>query len=470
MKPFIKLVKTPNSYYFYDVNTNSIVNIGKEEYDYLKDELSGKKLEKKNDNIEELRNSGLLSDKRICKMIHPETEHIEYYLDRHINQITLQITQCCNLRCSYCAYSNDKNELQRNHSNKRMSMEVAKKAIDFLLEHSCDSEEIIIGFYGGEPFLEYDFIKEIVIYVNENVVGKKVRFSVTTNGTLIDIDKVSFLIDNNTSIMISVDGPQRIHDMSRKFESGKGTFDVICKNIEELYRKYGSELKKYISINMVINPSNDFDEIDSIFDKEVFRNVEVRTTIVDDLYIDNKTRYSEKYICKYRYHLFCAMIKQLSIVKNIHYSPMLEGYLAKMNKNYEDFKETYKCLPDIGAPSGPCIPGKRRLFVNTDGEFYPCERVSENSDIMNIGSLDKGFEFEKIIEIMNIVSLTEEQCRNCFATSKCTICARLADDKGKLSSEKKIQFCDSVRADVEQSIREVILRKEYYSFYRRQEV
>ncbi len=80
-------------------------------------------------------------------------------------------------------------------------------------------------------------------------------------------------------------------------------------------------------------------------------------------------------------------------------------------------------LPDICGHSGPCIPGKTRLFVDTDGKLFPCEKCSETSGSMQIGHVNSGFDFENIKKIMNIAALTEERCKNCWALSKCDICA-----------------------------------------------
>ncbi len=144
--------------------------------------------------------------------------------------ITLQVTQNCNLHCSYCAYSG--NYENRSHKALNMDIETAKKGIDYLIEHSPDNEIVDIGFYGGEPLLTFNLIKECVAYAEKKAEGKNMMFNLTTNGTLIKPEMIDFFEKHNVSITISIDGPREIHDLNRKFaHSGTGSFDIMMKNL-----------------------------------------------------------------------------------------------------------------------------------------------------------------------------------------------------------------------------------------------
>jgi organic radical activating enzyme len=100
----------------------------------------------------------------------------------------LQVTQQCNLRCQYCAYSGA--YYNRTHNSARMSFETAKRAIDFLLARSHESDHVHVGFYGGEPLLEFDLIKRCVDYVKKSVEGRSITFGITTNATLLNDEKI----------------------------------------------------------------------------------------------------------------------------------------------------------------------------------------------------------------------------------------------------------------------------------------
>ena len=176
--PFIQLFKTPRSQYVFDVNMNEILQISAESFSFLKRCMSGEADMTSSEitEIQELCLAGYLKTESVVQKIqHPYTPYLKCFLEQKLSKITLQVTQGCNLRCKYCIYSENINRHQRSHSNKRMSWETAKKALDFLLEHSVDSKEINIGFYGGEPLLEFSLIKRIVAYVKEIFDGKNLH-------------------------------------------------------------------------------------------------------------------------------------------------------------------------------------------------------------------------------------------------------------------------------------------------------
>ena len=173
-KPFIHCFRTYNCCYFYDFNTNAIVRIPESVYVHLQH------LEKGTANISEcdadvneilnrLTEQGFLSSHHWCKIEHPASRLLENYLEGSVQSLTLQVTQQCNLKCEYCPYSGG--FYNRQHNNRKMSFEIAKKAIDFYFLHSFDIPDAQIGFYGGEPLIEFEMIRRIVEYCN-NEIGR----------------------------------------------------------------------------------------------------------------------------------------------------------------------------------------------------------------------------------------------------------------------------------------------------------
>lgn len=311
----IQLVKTPNKLYCYDVNTNQVFNVSESEYTIINSIVNGEI--EWDERLDYYAEQGLLKPIEIKKLQHPETQRIEYYLESHINQITLQLTQNCNLRCSYCAYTNSNNTSQRNHSLKKMDLKTAKNSIDFFVKHSCDSRSVAIGLYGGEPLIEFELLKQIIEYAESQFIGKKVTFSMTTNGTLLTPEKFMYLIQHNVSVVVSIDGPKRIHDTNRVMVNGQGSFGSILTNLRDIYSEYGEKIYEKLSLNMVINPMDDLDEICSLFEDELFRNIQLRYSIVDDIYNDKETTFSNDFIKKYRYQYFIMLLKNKNIISRI---------------------------------------------------------------------------------------------------------------------------------------------------------
>ena len=185
MKPFIHLFETPKNYYFYDVNRNENVQVSQKVYGYLERVLNddvreeGKDLDIEKE-IRMLKENGYLSDNQVKEIKHLGTDLLPLYLARKMNILTIQLTQNCNLRCSYCAYTSN-NGTNRLHQNKKVDLNIAKKAILMLRDNSIDSNKLSIGFYGGEPLLEFDLIKEIVRFCKKELIGREVNYTITTN-------------------------------------------------------------------------------------------------------------------------------------------------------------------------------------------------------------------------------------------------------------------------------------------------
>ena len=184
--PFIKPIRSPFGHYIYDVNRDSIVKVSPEAFAYLDAQLEGNaEVETQYhdataDEIQKLKDNGFLNTKRPREIHNVMANNIEFYMDNFVEQITLQVTQQCNLRCQCCVYSDNNDQTNRRHDNKRMSWEVVKKSIDFFVEHSSQCSSAAIGFYGGEPLLEFDLLKRCILYAKEQFYGKDLRFTLTT--------------------------------------------------------------------------------------------------------------------------------------------------------------------------------------------------------------------------------------------------------------------------------------------------
>lgn len=173
-----------DKYYVYDRSSNSILKITNDLFKKLN--TASYSVIKSDRTVLEMQERGYLLPTKDFVTQHPISDRVEDLLESNLKMLVLQITQGCNLRCNYCVYGG--NYKQRLHSNLQMSEEMAFKAIDFFLEHSKNTPSLIVGFYGGEPLLEYDLIKKCTKYIKNMAKGKDVRFSMTTNGTLFNED------------------------------------------------------------------------------------------------------------------------------------------------------------------------------------------------------------------------------------------------------------------------------------------
>lgn len=461
--PFIHLLQTPYGKYVFDVNTDSINFIDDKLYSALSLLQKGEcdKIPKKMlIEIDNMRNNGLLKSNKPKVMKHPVTNNLEYYLTHRVEGITLQVTQECNFRCRYCPYSQN-NSVTRKHMNKKMSLETAKKGIDFLQTRCRDTERVSVGFYGGEPLLEFDLIEKIIRYARKKLNGKAIWFNMTTNCSLLNLNMLKFLVENDLHITISIDGPKDIHDNNRKFASNNcGTFDAVIKKIAIIEREYPEYLKNNVSFNVVLDPSKEFNCINQMFlNYDIFKNSSmVQSSVIDDTFSDAKNVYSKKYIEEFSYESFLIFASYLGWLQKENLSA------ASLQKlvHYDHLKKVLgsRTITEEMSHGGPCIIGARKLFMDYKGGFFPCERVNEASCVMQIGTVEEGFDIKKIDTLLNACKLTESKCKNCWAINHCTICAGQIDDGKQLSVEKKLALCEKQREKAEYTLQEYIAIKE----------
>lgn len=406
------------------------------------------------------RSKGFLSSHTVKEIKHPATDLLEYHLSRKIKSLTLQITQNCNLRCKYCIFSG--NYENRTHKAVNMTYEMAKNGIDFLLNHSVDSNAIDLGFYDGEPILVFALLKECILYAEHEFEGKKVTFNITTNGTLITEEIICFFEEHNVHLMISLDGPKDIHNSNRGFaNSDKGSFDLLMDNIKWITEKHPRYYKEQMLFHTVIDPRNSLSCVNEFFaNSKLFEESILSAALISDINIKEQYELPESYIEEYNYEIFKIYLYKLGRLNEKYVSKLLLSSFEVMKQNSSDF-----VLTDTAHHGGPCIAGAHRLFLNVDGYFYPCERVSEESDIMKIGNINEGINIEKAKRIMNVGKISESRCKKCWAFMYCGICASQADNLQDLSDDLVKIRCTSEKSKTENMFKDYCtLRELGYDF------
>ncbi|WP_168356647.1 Cys-rich peptide radical SAM maturase CcpM [Petralouisia muris] len=454
------LFRVCGKYYVYDVPKNVILKVNRDTYNEIKELSIEEQSDYKGDNntIKELLSEGYLSSQYIEKIEHPMTRNIESALDNSLHMLTLQVTQNCNLRCKYCVYSGS--YINRKHNNKRMSFETAKKAIDYYILHSSQMPKLRFGFYGGEPTLEIELIRKCVSYINGCSLGKPVEYNLTTNATILNRDIIQFFIDNHFYLTISLDGSKEIQDKNRVYaESGKGTFDKVIENIGWLRKEFPDFLQR-VHFNMVMDPVDGYSISNDFFMKdERVKGIEVNASQKNDVNYTEEIAKTPEYYMNRSYEQFKVIFDYYRDIKE-DISPLVTGYLGGIKNNIADMLKGDESGYKIGHPGGPCVPGLQRLFVNADGNFYPCERTNEDSAMMIIGNVEDGIDIDKAKTLLNVGKISENVCKKCWAFRFCTSCAVYAEDKDKLSTEKRLSRCDSIRSAVETNFREYCILKE----------
>lgn len=465
--PFIKLFRTPREYYFFDVNRNMICSVDKETYYELKEITENGQKNMLSDTICILKKEGWLSSHKPTKIRHEFTDKIDLWLENEVSQLLLQVTQACNLSCIYCPYAvNKESKLSRTHTNKTMTFDTAKKAIDFMAQKSGNADKISISFYGGEPLIAFPLIKKCVEYADHLFEGKPISYSLTTNATLITNEMIEYFASRHFYLTFSMDGPKNIHDSHRVYANGRPTYDLVIDILKKTVKCYGENGKGFILINMVLNPADSLDEILAWLDEPIIKDVMVQASFIEDDYLEKNFQMSSAYMEKFRYQEVEGLLDYLQLVKGLKSNPIVESIIKGHVEAYSELQNGAISLPDISCPGGPCLSGIKKLFVNVDGKFFPCEKVNELSPAMVIGNLQTGFDKEQIKRHLNIAQLTSDQCINCWAQSHCFTCQRRADDGVDLSAKEKSRFCNQIKERLISTLYITAMIKECKTIYK----
>lgn len=439
-KVLIKCIQTPMQKYFYDRSLDSVVMVDDEEYQILKTVEKTKQVP--DGSLRRFVNNGLLRETAIEEIEHPESENLRLLAEHYMGNLILQVTQQCNLRCKYCAYSG--NYYNRSHTSARMDFETAKKAIDFYLARSDKADQLALSFYGGEPLLEFELIKKCVSYILQHKGDKKILFTMTTNGTLITEEVIEFLVKHEFNLMISLDGDQKSHDINRRFKTGKGSFEVILKNLSKL-KAYNEEYYSKVMFNCVISSSSDLENIYRFYsEEELFKAGTVNFNYVNPVGLKDEklSHITQKNARVHRLAYIKMLLAVLEKRKWDAQSRLLRRELQDIELLYEHL-HSHAVEGKKTHHGGPCIPAVRRLFVDTEGNFFPCERVSEEDSEMRIGTLDSGFDFDKMSFLLNHGKMIKEKCLECWNLRTCVFClAQISKDNQILTENMLLQQCE----------------------------
>ncbi len=367
-------------------------------------------------------------------------------------QIVLGITEDCNLRCKYCIFSGDYDNM-REHNKRVMSKEIAIKSVDKFIEYVREwqsyapEKQPVISFYGGEPILEMDMIKEIVDYVKG--MDFDVMFALTTNGTLLTDELIKYFVDNNFVISVSLDGAKEIHDKNRVFVNGEGTFDHVYDNLKRLQKEIERQNKQDVLPTMVLSCYENDTEMDKMNDffvreKDFLSKLGGRVSEVIPTYDSTEKRAVNESMGKvFRNYMQALLDKENVSKKDMYFLERIFGTLLKTmySRNIYTNGEEYASL--LG---NSCIPGSK-IFVSVDGDFHMCERINYS---FPIGSYVEGLNIEKIEAVVDKwVKTFGEHCSSCPYKAICGLCYAGCAEEEEFNIKK---ICKTRRKDIERQL------------------
>lgn len=400
--------------YVIDINSGSLHVIDKLIYDLLLDDnkLSSKEelIEKYQDvyskediedaygDLEELVKEGMLYSEDLYEEIAMKDDQ-----DSFIKALCLNVVHDCNLRCKYCFAD----EGEYKGCRKPMSAEVGKKAIDFVIKKSGKRKNIEVDLFGGEPIMVFNTIKEIVEYAKEQekIHNKNIRFTMTTNATLLNDEIMEYIDKNMGNIILSIDGRKEVNDKVRIRVDGSGSFDRILPNIKKMVSMRDASKQYYVRGTFTRNNTDFFEDVMALA-KEGFREISIEPVVLPDE------------------HELSLRREDLPIIFE-QYDKLYHEMVRRQNEGKDPFKFYHF---NIDLNGGPCVykrisgcgAGHEYVAVTPDGEIYPCHQFVGNKDFLMGNIYDEAINEEISTTFRKAHIYNKPKCKNCWARFYCS--------------------------------------------------
>lgn len=318
-----------------------------------------------------------------------------------VKALCLHIAHDCNLACRYCFAE----EGEYHGRRELMSFEVGKAALDFLIANSGNRRNLEVDFFGGEPLMNFDVVKQLVAYgrEQEKIHNKNFRFTLTTNGVLLNDDIMEFANKEMGNVVLSIDGRKEVHDYMRPFRKGAGSYDLIVPKFQKFANSRNQE--RYYVRGTFTHNNLDFSEDVLHLADLGFKQISVEPVVAQP---------TESYA-----------LKEEDLPQLFEEYDKLAVEMIKRHKEGKDFNFFHFMIDLEGGPcvakrlSG-CGSGTEYLAVTPWGDFYPCHQFVGNEKFLmgNVYDGIKNTELQSEFKCCNVYA--KEKCRNCFARFYCS--------------------------------------------------
>ena len=339
-------------------------------------------------------------------MLYTEDIYQNYIIDFKKRQtvvkaLCLHIAHDCNLACKYCFAE----EGEYHGRRALMSFEVGKKALDFLVANSGNRVNLEVDFFGGEPLMNWQVVKDLVAYGRslEEPNNKKFRFTLTTNGVLLDDEILEFANKEMANVVLSIDGRKEIHDLMRPNRGGFGSYDLIVPKFQKVAESR-DQMNYYVRGTFTHNNLDYAEDVKHLADLG-FQQISVEPVVAkpeDDYAIteEDVPKLLEEYD-----RLAVELLKRRKEGKGV---------------NFFHFMIDLEGGPCVAKRLSGCGSGTEYLAVTPWGDFYPCHQFVGQEEFL-MGNVDEGITRTDIRDEFKTCNVyAKEKCRNCFAKFYCS--------------------------------------------------
>lgn len=318
-----------------------------------------------------------------------------------VKALCLHIAHDCNLACRYCFAE----EGEYHGRRALMSLEVGKKALDFLVANSGSRVNLEVDFFGGEPLMNWQVVRDLVAYGRslEEPYHKKFRFTLTTNGVLLNDEILEFVNQEMSNVVLSIDGRKEVHDKMRPFRGGQGSYDLIVPKFQKVAESRG-QMNYYVRGTFTRN-NLDFSEDVIHLANLGFQQISVEPVVADP---------------KEPYALQDEDIPGLKEEYDRLARELLQRHKEGKGVNFFHFMIDLSGGPCVAKRLSGCGSGTEYLAVTPWGDFYPCHQFVGNEKFL-LGNVDEGILRTDLVDEFKCCNVyAKEKCRNCFAKFYCS--------------------------------------------------
>lgn len=318
-----------------------------------------------------------------------------------VKALCLHIAHDCNISCKYCFASQGDFKGTRSLMTERVGM----KAIDFLIEHSGNRRNLEIDFFGGEPLMNMEVVKKIVDYgkSREQSANKRFRFTLTTNGVLLNEENMAYINEHMENVVLSIDGRKEVNDHMRKTLKGEGTYEIILPKLQKMVSLRAGK-------NYYVRGTFTREHLDFAKDVLHLADLGFLNTSVEPVVADADKSYA------IRHEDLPEIFAQYEILAK-------EYVKRKKNNNGFNF---FHFMIDLN--QGPCVikrvsgcgAGSEYLAITPEGDIYPCHQFVGNERFKMGNLLENQFNNEIQREFANAHVYNKPQCRECWAKFYCS--------------------------------------------------
>ena len=363
----------------------------------LKDKYKSEDIAEAYEEIKELIDEELLYTKDLYEDIAKSDKGPHY-----VKALCLNVVHDCNLRCKYCFA--DEGEYKGMRC--AMSPEVGKKAIDWVIEASGPRKNIEVDLFGGEPLMVMDTIKEIVDYAKLKEVehGKNIRFTMTTNATLLNDDNMKYLDKNMGNLVLSIDGRPEVNDKVRIRFDGKGSFDQILPKIKKMV-EVRDKSKQYYARGTFTRENLDFYKDYKFLKDEGFEEISIEPVVLPD---------------EHELSIRKEDIPKINEQYELLYKDLLEDYRNGKNTKFYHFNIDLNGGPCVYKRISGCGAGFEYVAITPDGDIYPCHQFVGNEKFL-MGNLDTGIVRPELMDTFKNANIYSKPiCKECWARFYCS--------------------------------------------------